>query len=207
MTLKGRNESLKCRVNVQITSLMVALKNHNAITVTLQCYYLVAKVKTHHSLEIVKSSVVLNSVFQDKLLRHLITNAPITSDTWQINFTVWDAEQRGEKINLSWFCLRCYLYSSFNRIMPPSFSLQLWKVAMTARTQRGYCTTWGLKSWCVWHRTNHHTALNGCYVTVYILAGGSHQKGLHAGWDRGGGAAGGWGWRGGALCVSTQCWS
>lgn len=49
--------------------------------------------------------------------------------------------------------------SSLRRIMPPSFSLQLWRVATTVKTLREYCTTWGLRSWCVWHHMHHHTAL------------------------------------------------
>lgn len=117
----------------------------------------------------------------------------------------WTPGRENEPVLILWALLS--VLSSFLRIMPPSFFLQLWRVAMTARTLRGYCTTWGLKSWYVWLQTYHHTVLSERYLTINILAGGSDQKGLHAGWDRGGGAARGWGWRGGALCVSTQCWS
>ncbi len=97
--------------------------------------------------------------------------------------------------------------SSFFRIMLPNFSLLLWRVAMTVRTLSGYSTTWGLKNWCVWYHTDPHIVLGRFYLTVYILSGGGDQKGLHAGWDWGGGAAGGWGGRGGALRFSTQCWT
>lgn len=57
------------------------------------------------------------------------------------------------------------------------------------------------ESCCVWHHSNQYYTLMG---VMCFLAGGSDQKGLHAGGDRGGGAAGGGGRRGWARGIPTQ---
>lgn len=109
----------------------------------------------------------------------------------------------------SWINCKCFHWCSplFCRIMPQNFFLQSWRVVMTVRTQKEFCTTWDLKSWCVTLHTVHHIHLKRGYLTVYNFAGGSDQKSLHAGGDRGGGAPGGWRWRGRTLCISKKCWT
>lgn len=156
-----------------------------------------AKVKTHHSLEIIKSFQEITYITRTHGKERIfpVRFAPC-EQLWTLNITLT------KQTWLSEYLLS--VLSSFPRIMPPSSFLQLWRVAMTARTLRGYCTTWGPKSWCVQYHANHLPVLSGGYLTVFIVAGGSDQKGVHAGWDRGGGAAGGWRWRRGAQCISAQ---
>lgn len=92
-----------------------------------------------------------------------ITNYIKMTQTWNIYSWISQCGMLNTRQrNWSWVdsvCAVLCALSSLRRIMPPSFSLQLWRVATTVKTQREYCTTWGLRSWCVWHHMHHHTAL------------------------------------------------
>lgn len=53
--------------------------------------------------------------------------------------------------------------------MPPSFFLQLWRAAMTARQLREYCTTWGQRSWCARRCACHRKVLMACIWQAILL--------------------------------------
>lgn len=162
--------------------------HHWAPAVAPQCYRLLDKLKLRNDNKAQQENIFEKTSAENRSLAHV--------KVWMFTVVLLPLLSPGMlKIWADRF--------SFPRITHPSFSLRLWRAAMTARMQRGYCTTWGLKSWWATNHTHHHAALSGWCLTDFVFTGGSYQKGLHAGGDRGGG----WGWRGGAFCIAAQCWS